>query len=124
MKTFLALLVLSLALAGCMSYDNYAAKRTAQLRERYPAGMSRSEVQSKWNSKPDFSVSRPPSGWTAYPNKYLADIIQAVEARTGKQIESVERYWSADGLFSLAYCWYYYDADGKIVDVEWEYKSD
>ena len=124
MKIFLTLVALSFVLTGCMSYDEYVAKRTAGLRKMYPAGMTRDEVQSKWNSQPDFSVSRPAGGWNAHTNKYLADVIIAEEASTGKRIEFVERYWGADGLFSLAYCWYYYDADRKIVDVEWEYKSD
>jgi hypothetical protein len=45
---------------------------------------------------------------------------------TEKQVASLERYWGPDGLMGLGlcYCWYFYDEDGKVVDVEWQYKSD
>ena len=91
----------------------------------YPPGMPKEEVQSKWGqTKPDFSASRPDKGWEAYSGQYIAKKLQAREASTGKNIASVDRYWGPSGLMSLCYCWYFYDSAGKIVDVEWQYKSD
>jgi hypothetical protein len=110
---------------GCASYQEHAAKRTARLREIYPQGMSKEAVQSRWQRiKSDFSASRPDNGWNTHPNQYIAKKVQSEEASTGKSIASVDRYWGPDGLWSLCYCWYFYDAAGKIVDVEWQYKSD
>ena len=87
--------------------------------------MLREEVQAKWGkTKPDFSASRPPNGWQAYQNQYIAKKMNDVEASAGKEVDSVDRYWGPDGWMSLCYCWYFYDSDGKIVDVEWQYKSD
>jgi len=114
-----------LTVAGCVSSQERAAGRTARLREMYPPGMSSEEVQAKWGSiRPDFSASRPVNGWDAHPNHYIARKLKAVETSTGKQVKSVDRYWGPDGWMSLCYCWYFYDSDGKIVDVEWQYKSD
>ena len=91
----------------------------------YPPGTSREEIQGKWGEiKPDISASRPDAGWPAYPNGFIAGKLQAEENATGKNIASVDRYWGADGLFALCYCWYFYDSAGKLVDVEWQYKSD
>lgn len=91
----------------------------------YPPGMSKADVQSKWGqSKPDFSATRPADGWSSYQNKFIADMLGDMETRTGKTLESVERYWGPDGFLSLAYCWYYYDPADKLVDVAWQYKSD
>lgn len=87
--------------------------------------MSKEDVQARWGgTKPDFSASRPGSGWTAYPNEYIARKLGDRESATGKRIESVDRYWGPDGFLSLCYCWYFYDSGGRIVDVEWQYKSD
>jgi hypothetical protein len=69
-------------------------------------------------------VSRPSEGWDAHTNRYIAKQLQNMEASTGKKIETVDRYWGPDGFLSLCYCWYYYDSANKIVDVEWEFKSD
>jgi len=126
MKASLTLVIfLTLALAGCASNQQRATDRTAKLRESFPPGMAKEEVQTKWGQfKPDFSASRPSGGWDAYKNNYIAKKISGMEASTGKRIESVDRYWGPDGFMSLCYCWYYYDSSGKIVDVEWQYKSD
>lgn len=91
----------------------------------YPKGISREEVQNKWGqTKPDFSAQRPDGGWHTYPSDFIANCLENEENATGNIIASVDRYWGADGLLSLCYCWYFYDSDGKIVDVEWQYKSD
>ena len=125
-KTHLiSIAILAFALAGCESYQQHAADRTEKLREIYPTGMSKREVQAKWEPiKPDFSASRPFDGWDSNRNTYIAKKLNEVESRTGKKIESTDRYWGADGLSSLCYCWYFYDSNGRIVDVEWQYKSD
>jgi hypothetical protein len=124
----LSMLVFAVAfLGGCksVSSEQYVAQRTARLRQMYPAGTSKQSVQAKWGRiKPDFSASRPSNGWDAYPNPFIAKALIAIETTSGKKIESVQRYWGPDGLFSLAHCWYYYDSDGRIVDVAWEYMSD
>lgn len=126
MKFYLTLILfLGCILAGCMSYQQYAAERTAQLRDRYPPGMLKDAVEAKWGQiKPGFSILRPSTGWNAHPNRYLAKKISDMEVSTGTRIESVDRYWGPDGFLSLCYCWYFYDSNGRIVDVEWQYKSD
>src|SRR5262245_33147302 len=119
-------LLVALTLCGCTSLEDYTAQRTARLREMYPPGMSREEVQAKWGpqAKPDLSVTRPSGGWVTDTNSRFGSYMQKKEASVGKRIESVERYWGPDGLYSLAYCWYYYDENAKVVDVAWQYKSD
>jgi len=119
------ILLSALTVTGCVSYQEHAAERTAQLRKMYPPGMSREDVHAKWGQvKPDFSASRPTGGWGSEPNQYLAKKLKDVEASTGMKVESVDRYWGPDGWMSLCYCWYFYDSGGKIVEVEWHYKSD
>ena len=126
----LSLLVFVLTLlaeaANHVSAEQYAARTPPlKLRELYPPGMSKQAVQAKWGeTKPDFFASRPTSGWESYPKQNMAKILIAHEARTGKQIESFERYWGPDGFLSLARCYYYYDSNDCLVDVEWEYMSD
>ena len=124
----LSMLVFAVALlSGCKSVSSpqYAAERTAKLREMYPPGTSKQAVQAKWQqTKPDFTASRPSNGWEAWPNKNLAQVLIALETKTGQKIETVERYWGPDGFLSLARVWYYYDSNDRIIDVEWEYMSD
>src|SRR5712672_2145704 len=103
---FAFVLICALAGVGCASYQELAAKQTARLREIYPPGMSKEEVQSRWQViKPDFSAARPDKGWDAHPNQFIAKKILSEEASTGKSIASVDRYWGPDGLWSLCYCW-------------------
>ena len=118
------LLIVGLIVAACASYQEYAAERTARLRQMYPPGMSKEDVQAKWgDTRQDFSSSRPSQGWAAYPNDYIANKLGDRETVTGKRIEFVDRYWGPDGFLPLCYCWYFYDSSGRIVDVEWQYKS-
>jgi hypothetical protein len=87
--------------------------------------MSREAVQARWNPiQPDFAALRPDAGWDAYQGKHVAKVLADLEVRTGKRIESVERYWGPDGYMSLCYCWFFYDSSDRIVDLEWQYKSD
>jgi hypothetical protein len=124
--TLLCAVALLFGSFGCkdVSSGKYAAERTAKLRELYSPGTSKEAIHAKWAGKPDFVASRPAGGWSAYPNKYLAAALNTVETNTGKQVASVERFWGPDGFLSLARCWYYYDSDDRLVDVEWEYMSD
>jgi hypothetical protein len=118
-------LALSSILSACASYQEHAARRTARLREIYPQGTSRKQVQAKWGQiNPDFSASRPPNGWEVYQSPFVRTKLANVERNTGKRVDLVERYWGPDGLWSLCYCWYFYDSEDRIVDVEWQYKSD
>jgi len=90
--------ILIIGLCGCVSVEYHAAKRTARLREIYPPGMSKEDVQLRWGrTKPDFSLSRPSGGWAAHPNDYLARKLEQMEVSTGKRIETVDRYWGPDG---------------------------
>ncbi len=125
MKPFAFILILGFMLTACASIQEHAAKRTSRLREAYPPGTSKEEVQSRWGQiKPDFSASRPVVGWAGHPNSYIAKKLADMETTTGKRIEVIDRYWGPDGFMSLCYCWYFYDSSGRIVDVEWQYKSD
>jgi hypothetical protein len=127
-RPLLLILGLGLMLEGCatsQSSEDWAAERTAKLRIIYPPGMSKEEIDAKFGkSKPDFSAARPHGGWSAYSNPYIIKKIQAVETSTGKTVQLVERYWGPDGLLSLCYCWFFYDAGNKVIDVEWQYMSD
>ena len=100
MKTYLiVVIILGLALVGCTSYQQHAADRTAGLRKIYPPGMSKGDFQAKWDQrKPDWSATRPSEGWESHQNAYLAKKLSALEASTGKRIESVDRYWGRTGL--------------------------
>jgi hypothetical protein len=127
MRTLLSFTLLLFTLNGCAYYQDHTAQRTEQLRRIYPAGMSREEVRAKWNNrglKPDFSASRPTNGWGSYPNQYLGQAMKDLEAKSGKEIEIVDRYWGPDGWMSLCNCWYYFDSNSKLIDVEWQSKSD
>jgi hypothetical protein len=125
MKFIAFIFILTLALTGCVSVQQEAATRTDRLRVDYPPGTSKQAVQSRWGqTRPDYSTSRPSSGWAAHPNSYVAKKLESAEARTGKRIDSVDRYWGLYTSMSLCYCWYFYDSSEKIVDVEWQYKSD
>ena len=126
-KTIFAFFLLSWIVAafGCESHQDYVAARTAALRKMYPQGTAREEVQAKWGAiNPDFSTSRPVAGWDAHQNRFIAEKLKDLEASSGKRIEFVDRYWGSDSSMSLCYCWYFYDSGNKIVDVEWQYKSD
>ncbi len=106
--------------------EERAARRTEGLRLIYPAGTtSREEVHDKWGGvEPGIAAVRPVGGWQAYSNAYVAEKVSKIEVRTEKGVHRVERFWGPDGLFSLCYCWFYYDARDFVVDVEWQYMSD
>ena len=127
MKTNVRIALLACLVVAWIGYTLFqsSAGRTARLRRIYPQGTSREAVQSKWrDGKPDFSALRPTAGWASHQNHFIAEKLQDVEASTGRKVEFVDRYWGPDGFSSLCYCWYFYDSENNIVDVEWQYRSD
>lgn len=123
-------------LAGCFSSKYDPAYRHQKLLELYPLGTTtRADVAAKWGKKkPDFSIERPAAGWLSLA-PFSVDGRQAnivffveralnVEKRVGVSVYRMERFWGTDGLSSLCYCWFYYGQDDKLIDVEWQYKSD
>ena len=82
-------------------------------------------MQERWEGiEPSLSIARPEAGWQVDSSELVPWKALSAEMRTGKAVELVERYWGPDGFLSLCYCWFYYDAEDRLVDVEWQYCSD
>lgn len=129
MKRFLAIVglaVLALSHAGCASYEQIAEQRSRRLLETYPPVVTmRDDVQRRWgNTKPDIAETRPAGGWPECPNRAVQAWVQSVERRTGKQVAACDGYRGVDGLFSLCRCWFFFDADNRLIDAQWQYMSD
>jgi hypothetical protein len=126
------LLAITVACAGCSSPAMYDPKiRRDRLLAIYPPGQTtRADVQKKWAPiNPEFTVARPADGWAALDKPGVRERIAASERRTGKPVQLVDCYVGPDGrssldFFGLCYCWFYYDAADKVVDVEWQYHTD
>jgi hypothetical protein len=119
--------VLSLALlSACTSGAEYAAKRREGLLAAYPPGSpTRADVHERLKGRPPTDAfTRPGGGWAAFENQLVASRCLESERRTGNRVESVERYLRADGMFSLCYVWFYYDADERLADTDWQWSSD
>ncbi len=105
---------------------NYAAERRERLLALYPPGtLTRTDVHARFKDRPPTNLlTRPTEGWPA--SEYPIAAARAVESerRTGKEVQTVERYLTADGLFSLCYIWFYYDTDDRLTDTEWQWSSD
>jgi hypothetical protein len=103
-----------------------ANRRRLELLVLYPPGKTnRSEVESKWApTQPDLSEIRPAAGWGSSLNAEVRKRVAASELRTGKAVYRTDRYTGLEDLFSLCYCWFYYDEQDRVVDVEWQYHSD
>ena len=127
-QSIVTILFATVFLSGCISSESYIQKRRQQLLDLYPPGItSRSDVQARWrNIQPQFSEVRPSTGWAdcRYPDSTVGQRCLAVEHRTGKEIQRCERYFGPDGLFSLCYCWFYYDSADRLVDAEWQWSTD
>ena len=109
-----------------MSYEQMAARRRERLLGIYPLDVTtRQDVAKKWEPlKPELSFQRPASGWLALDPRYAGEHLDAVEKNARENIASFERYFGVDGILSLCRCWFFYDAEGKLIDVEWQYVSD
>ena len=129
MKRFFAIIGiagLSLLQAGCTSYEQMAEQRSQRLLGIYPPVVTtRDDVRKKWgNTKPDIVETRPATGWVACANKAVQSWVQSAELRTGKQVAACDSYWGPDGLLSLCRCWFFFDADDRLIDAQWKYMSD
>jgi hypothetical protein len=129
---FALLLGMAVVFAGCSSAAMYDPKvRRERLLLIYPPGQTtRADVQRKWAPiTPEFAVARPVDGWAALDEPRVRDRIAASEQRTGKPVHLVDCYVGPDSRSSfdflgLCYCWFYYDAADRVVDVEWQYHTD
>ena len=118
---------LGLVLSGCGSLENYEVKRRDRLLEIYPPGQTtRADVQQKWgHTKWDFSETRPAAGWAAATNRFIGARALTSEQRTGQPVHRIEGDLAPDGLSgSLCRCWFYYDKDDRLVDVDWQWHTD
>jgi len=123
-----ALLAISFLVVGCYSqrdYDAHNEMRRQRLLEMYPVRKTtQQDVAKRWGYAPQERQSRPKAGWENHPDAWVAKFTAHAEKRIGKKIAKVERYFGADGMFSLCYCWFYYDASGRLLDAEWQWSSD
>ena len=111
-----------LAAGGCASAETHAQKRRAELLATYPVGTTtRADVLRAWHyAEPELIERRPKAGWDKSHNSMVAQRCIASERRTGKRVDRVDRYSAPDGMFSICYQWFYYDAAEHLVDVDWE----
>ncbi len=128
----LSTLFVLLTMVGCGSHEKYVAylaEKKALLAAAFPAGMSRAEVHAKLKADsnaqvPMYTGTRPATGWVAEPPVRGGSWCAAAEVRTGRVVTSFDNCSMVDGLFSLCYCWFYYDEADTLVDVDWQYQSD
>ena len=123
------LLAISILVASCYSQrddDAHNEMRRQRLLETYPVRKTtRQDVAKRWGHPPQESQLRPKTGWENHPDVWgVAKSTANAEKRIGKKIAKVERYFGADGMFSLCYCWFYYDASDRLLDAEWQWSSD
>lgn len=125
---YASLLAISMLVVSCYSqrdYDAHNEMRRQRLLQMYPVRKTtRQDVAKRWNSTPEKSATRPKAGWKTHPDTLVAEFTENAEKRIGKKIAKVERYFGADGMFSLCYCWFYYDASDRLLDAEWQWSSD
>lgn len=115
----------ALLLTSCYHYNN-AEMRRRQLLEMYPVGKTtREDIQARFGDRnPELRATRPAAGWEAYPNPWVRSYTTKAEQRIHRKIPEVDRYFGADGLFSLCYCWFYFDSKHRLIDAEWQWSSD
>ena len=63
---------------------------------------------------------RPEGGWTTHAKILIRDRCPAAERRTKTRIERCQQYEGVHDAFSLAWIWFYYDTQDKVVDVSAE----
>jgi len=124
----LAGLLACFMIAGCYSqktFDDYTEKRRQRLLEMYPVRKTtRKDVEARWGFPPQIKSKRPSAGWKNDPDIWVKNYATKAETRIGKKIAMAERYYGPDGMFSLCYCWFYYDSSGRLLDAEWQWSSD
>jgi hypothetical protein len=122
-----AVLVLVTA-SSCSPFESteaYEARRRSRLLEMYPLRTTtRADVEKRFSHKPESTFQRPAKGWEAHENHLAAFYGARAEKRIGKKIPLADHYYGADGLFSLCYCWFYFDHRGHLLDTEWQWSSD
>lgn len=118
----------SILISSCYSqksFDDHAEMRRQRLLEMYPPGATtKKDVRAKWNVPPQVEASRPAGGWDSHSEGWVRSYGSRAEKRIGRRIPQLERYYGADGMFSLCYCWFYYDSSGRLLDAEWQWSSD
>jgi hypothetical protein len=128
---FLIVVAVAAAAAGCSSAAYDPKVRRERLLAVYPPGeTTRADVQGRWApTTPNLTVARPVDGWSALDNPRVRERIAASELRTGKPVHLVDCYVGPDArnsfdFFGLCDCWFYFDAENKVVDAEWQYHTD
>jgi hypothetical protein len=115
-------------IGGCFSqksFDDYAETRRQRLLEMYPLRKtSQKDVEARWGFPAQIKSLRPASGWIADPDSSVKTFAMGAEKRIGTKVAKAERYYGADGIFSLCYCWFYYDSSDRLIDAEWQWSSD
>ena len=120
--------LVALLLTGCVSQksiDDHAEMRRQRLLEMYPVGKTtRKDIEARFKGPPQVRAHRPAAGWEAYPDRWVSSYAVNAEKRINRKIPEAERYFGADGMFSLCYCWFYYDSRQRLIDAEWQWSSD
>jgi hypothetical protein len=125
---FVMIIAASILISSCYSqksFDDYAEKRRQTLLNMYPPrATTKKDVRAKWSVPPQVEASRPEGGWGSHPEWWIREYGSKAEKRIGRNIPKLERYFGADGIFSLCYCWFYYDSRDRLLDAEWQWSSD
>ena len=107
------------------SVNDHAEMRRQRLLEMYPPRVTtKKDVRAKWSVPPQLEASRPAGGWDSHSEGWARSYGSKAEKRIGRTIPKLERYYGADGMFSLCYCWFYYDSHDRLLDAEWQWSSD
>jgi hypothetical protein len=112
-------------ISSCGSLENHEADRREQLLAIYPPGKTtRTDVQQRWgNPRWDFSETRPAAGWAT--NRFVGARALTSEQRTGQPVHRIEGHLAPDGISGgLCRCWFYYNEDDRLVDVDWQWHTD
>ena len=115
-------------ITGCYSQksiDDHAEMRRQRLLEMYPVRKTtQKDVETRFGHPAEVMSTRPAGGWDAEADNWVKTYAARAEVRFGRKIAKVERYIGADGMFSLCYCWFYYDSSNRLLDAEWQWSSD
>lgn len=111
--------------ASTPSMEEHAAGRRQTLLEMYPVQKTQSkDIATRFGHPPQVKQTRPTGGWTELQDLWVRKYVMETETRTGKPVHEVERYFGSAGVFSLCYCWFYYDGAGRLLDADWQWSSD